>query len=69
MLGPAPTFFQPGQDCLDRKGALSDHHSAKDRGFASVQMEIYKIINIANDQAVIASKTTTFHNGMSIAPL
>lgn len=68
MLAPAPTFFQPGQDCLDRKGALADRHSAKDRGFASVQMEIFKIINIANDQAVIAFKTTTFHNGMCIAP-
>jgi hypothetical protein len=31
-------------------------------------MEIFKIINIANDQAVIASKTTMFHGGMSIAP-
>jgi hypothetical protein len=48
---------------------LSDRLSAKDRGFASVQMKIFKIINIANDQAVIASKTTTFHDGMSIAPL
>jgi len=40
----------------------------QDRAFASVQMEIFKIINIANDQAATASKTALCHGGMALAP-
>jgi len=48
--------------------ALSPIVMARDRAFAFVQMEKFKIINIANDQTTITSKTLPFHDGMSIAP-
>lgn len=48
--------------------ALSPIVMARDGDFAFVQMEKFKIINIANDQTTITSKSLPFHDGMSIAP-
>jgi hypothetical protein len=57
---------------LTKIASTATTHSliAPDAGsaFATVQMEEFRIINIANDQTAMASKTLPFHGGMSIAP-